>query len=72
MNATPKRFLRPAQVAAKLGCSLPSVWRFVRTIPAFPKPLKLSPRVTVFVDQELDDYASNCPRVTTPVFEDTL
>ena len=57
-----KRALRPAQAAAKLGVSLPTLWRYARNNPHFPKPRKLSERVTVFDEQELDEFLT-APRV---------
>lgn len=51
-----KRALRPAQVADKLGISVPTVWRYCRNNPSFPKPRKLSERVTVFDEGELDAF----------------
>ena len=51
-----KRALRPAQVAEKLGVSVPTVWRYARNNPKFPRPAKLSERVTVFDEAELDAY----------------
>jgi predicted DNA-binding transcriptional regulator AlpA len=51
-----KRALRPAQVAEKLGVSVPTIWRYCRNNPKFPRPSKLSERVTVFDEAELDAY----------------
>lgn len=51
-----KRALRPAQAAEKLGVSVPTIWRYCRTNPTFPRPRKLSERVTVFDEQELDEF----------------
>lgn len=51
-----KRGIRPKQAAAKLGVSDPTFWRYVRTIPDFPKAVKLSPAVTIFDEDELDAF----------------
>lgn len=51
-----KRKLRPAQLAAKLGVSVPTVWRYARNNPAFPRPIKLSERVTFFDEHQVDQY----------------
>ena len=51
-----RRVLRPAQVAQKLGVSVPTIWRYCRSKPDFPKARKLSERVTVFDEAELDAY----------------
>ena len=58
MEGTPrgKRALRPAQVAEKFGVSVPTIWRYCRSKPDFPKARKLSERVTVFDEAELDAY----------------
>jgi prophage regulatory protein len=54
-----KRSVRPANAAAKLGVSLPTLWRWARNVPDFPKPIKLSERVTVFDESELDAYVAS-------------
>jgi predicted DNA-binding transcriptional regulator AlpA len=59
-----KRALRPAQVALKLGVSVPTVWRYTRTNPRFPRPTKLSERVTVFDEGEIDAFVDS--RKTQP------
>jgi predicted DNA-binding transcriptional regulator AlpA len=51
-----KRALRPAQVVEKLGVSVPTVWRYARENPTFPRPSKLSPRVTVFGKAAVDAW----------------
>ena len=56
-----KQAVRPAQAAAKLGVSLPTLWRYCKHNPAMPKPRKLSARVTVFDEQELDTFLSGGP-----------
>lgn len=53
-----KQQLRPGAAAAKLGVSVPTLWRYCRVNPAFPRPRKLSARVTVFDAAELDDFAA--------------
>ena len=56
LQAHTKRALRPAQVAEKFGVSVPTVWRYARNDPSFPKKTKLSERVSVFDEQELDAW----------------
>lgn len=51
-----KQAVRPAQAAKKLGVSLPTLWRYCRLNPEMPKPRKLSARVTVFDEEELDAF----------------
>ena len=51
-----QRLLRPRHAADKLGTSVGSIWRFVRDNPEFPRPVKLSDRITVFNEAELDAF----------------
>lgn len=51
-----RQAIRPAQAAKKLAVSLPTLWRYCRLNPDMPKPRKLSPRVTVFDEHELDAF----------------
>ena len=60
---TPKRGIRPTQAAEKLGISLPTLWRLARTNKYFPRPKKLSERVTIWDEAELDAF------LTAPKFE---
>ncbi len=53
-----KRFVRIAQAAAKLGVSKPTFYRYVRDVADFPKIIKLSERVSVVDDDELDAFAA--------------
>jgi len=53
-----KRGVRPAKAAEKLGVSLPTLWRYARLVPDFPKAVKLSSAVTIFDDGELDAYVA--------------
>jgi prophage regulatory protein len=48
--------LRPTAAAQRLGISLPTLWRKVRADSSFPRPIKLSPRVTVFLERDLDSW----------------
>lgn len=40
--------LRPKQGAELLGVGIATFWRWARTRPDFPQPIRLSPRCTVF------------------------
>lgn len=51
--------LRVPDVAAFLGCGVATVWRRTKDDPTFPKPIKLSPRVTVWRLTELEDWISS-------------
>jgi predicted DNA-binding transcriptional regulator AlpA len=51
-----KQALRPAQGAKKLGISVPTLYRYARDNPNFPKLHKLSERVTILFEDELDAF----------------
>lgn len=51
-----KKFLRVGGVAAKLGIGVSSVWRLIHTEGNFPRPIKLSQRVTVWEETEIEAY----------------
>lgn len=55
-----RRTLRPAPMAQKLSMGLSTMWLKAKTDPAFPKPFKLSPRITVFFEDEADQYLIAC------------
>lgn len=50
---SPGRGLRPKQAAQFIGISVNSLWRYARTQSDFPRPVKLSPRATIFFENEL-------------------
>lgn len=47
------RAIRLPQVMHVTGVSRPTIWRWVRTDPTFPKPFHLSPAVTAWDEAEL-------------------
>jgi len=50
-------FLRPKAVAEKLGISTTTIWRWVKDEDMhFPKPIKLTPMITVFNASEIDAW----------------
>ena len=51
--------LRVPDVAAFLGCGVATVWRRTKDDPTFPKPIKLSERVTVWKLSELESWISS-------------
>ncbi|RQQ05439.1 AlpA family phage regulatory protein [Burkholderia stagnalis] len=53
--------LRPERAAKKLDCSIRKLWYFVAKDPTFPRPKKLSPRCTVFIEAELDNWIASRP-----------
>ena len=52
--------LRPVNAAKKLGIGLSTLWLKVKKEPDFPKPFKLGPRTTIFIESELDAYLASC------------
>ncbi|WP_035881621.1 helix-turn-helix transcriptional regulator [Cupriavidus metallidurans] len=48
--------LRPSKAAEKLDIGLSSLWAKAKSDPDFPKPVKLSPGTTVFLEHELDAW----------------
>ncbi|NGM46909.1 AlpA family phage regulatory protein [Rhodobacter sp. SGA-6-6] len=39
-------FISDAQIAKRYNVTKPTIWRWVRTDPTFPRPMKLSPGCT--------------------------
>lgn len=52
-TSQPRRSLRATQLAEIFGIGLSSVWRHVKNDPSFPRPIKLTPRCTVFDADEV-------------------
>jgi prophage regulatory protein len=60
-NTRPQgRGIRPAKAAVKLDIGLSTLWSKAKNDPDFPKPFKLGPRTTLFLENELDDYLAAC------------
>lgn len=66
MTPSPKRAVRPAEAAAKLGISMSGLWRKVRNDPTFPQARKVSQRCTFFIEDELDAYLASSDRLAKP------
>ena len=56
MLSVQKTYSRPVCVAENLNCSRRTIWRYVKTLPDFPKPLRLAPSIVVFDDDEVDAW----------------
>jgi len=54
------RAIRPTQAAQKFAIGLSTLWLRVKNDPQFPKPIKLGPRTTIFLEHELDAYLAAC------------
>lgn len=58
MDTNNIKLIRIQEVMDKVGITRSTVWYMVKK-GTFPKPRKLSPRVTVWVDAEIDEYIAN-------------
>lgn len=50
------QYKRPKPSASYLGIGLSTLWRWAKEKKDFPKPISLSPRVTVFRVADLDAF----------------
>lgn len=50
------KILRADQVAEKFGMGKATVWRKAKEEPDFPKPVKVSAKITGWVESEVDRY----------------
>ena len=55
MNKNNVRLIRIQEVMNKVGIARSTVWYMVKK-GKLPRPRKLSPRVTVWVESEIDEY----------------
>jgi len=55
MSETNIRLIRIKEVMNKVGIARSTVWYMVKK-GGFPQPRKLSPRVTVWVESEIDEF----------------
>ena len=53
MQSQSSKSLRPTQAADFLGIALPTLWRWLKERPDFPRSRKIGPRCTVFDAGEL-------------------
>lgn len=49
-------FINVKDVASRYSVSVPTVWRWKRDVPAFPQPIKLSPGVTRWRVEDLEEW----------------
>ena len=45
-----------SEVAKRYGVAIPTIYRWINTLPDFPKPRKIGPNTTRFLVAELDAY----------------
>jgi prophage regulatory protein len=50
--------IRIQKVNSRTGLAKSTIWDMVKK-DKFPKPIKLSPRVTVWVESEIDEFIEN-------------
>jgi prophage regulatory protein len=55
-QATNVRALRDKAAAAKLGVSRAHLWELSKRDESFPRPTKISPGVTIWLEAELDAW----------------
>jgi prophage regulatory protein len=53
MQQLPARGIRVKRVAEILGTSVPTVWRWSKENPNFPKKRNPSPRVSIWIEDEI-------------------
>lgn len=51
-------FVSDKQIAERYGVSRPTVWRWLKTDPEFPKPVSLSPGCTRWKLDEIESWES--------------
>ena len=56
MQTQATKSLRPSQAAAFLGIAVPTLWRWLKERPDFPRSRKIGPRCTVFDSGELAQW----------------
>ena len=55
-QATPRKYMRVKQVAARYGVSSATIWRWSNDLDGFPKPLRIKRGTTAWSEAELDDF----------------
>lgn len=55
-SAKTGRAMRPAKAAEHLGMAVSTFWQYAKTDPDFPKGIKLSHRITVFMEDEISAW----------------
>jgi prophage regulatory protein len=53
------RCMRVAEVAKKLGIGVSTVWKLRKDDQEFPQPFNLSPKITLWVEHELDAFIAS-------------
>jgi predicted DNA-binding transcriptional regulator AlpA len=53
----------PRQCAKRVGCHPITLYRWMKNIPDFPRPIRISPNRIAFFDDEVTRYIDTRPRV---------
>jgi predicted DNA-binding transcriptional regulator AlpA len=53
---TPAKYARVREVAMRYSVCEPTIWRWIRLDPEFPRPIKLGIGMTALIVAELDAY----------------
>ena len=59
------RVLRLHEVLERVGLSKSTLWRYINE-GDFPKPIKLGPRASGWIEEEVDDWIASRPRAVNP------
>jgi len=54
-----ERYIRLKEVCLITAASQATIWRWVKTNPGFPRPIRLSPSCTVWNEAELLEWIEN-------------
>lgn len=52
------RFIRSKQLAVVLGVSAPTIWRWRRSDPTFPRPYRLGPNAVGYDEAEVLEWVA--------------
>jgi predicted DNA-binding transcriptional regulator AlpA len=61
--AQPRVLLTAEQTASLLNCHKITLWRWMKSIPDFPRPIRVSPGRIAFRESEVMAYIETRPRV---------
>lgn len=56
-------YVSDKQLAARFGVSRPTIWRWLKSDPTFPRPFKLSPQCTRWRDDEIAAWEASSREV---------
>jgi predicted DNA-binding transcriptional regulator AlpA len=59
-----RKLIDPRECARRVGCHPLTLYRWMKTIPDFPHPIRMSPGRVAFFEDEITKYIDTRPRVT--------